>query len=82
MEQCDRFLIYLHRHTWRASSDSPCFAREVEAALELGVPLLLAHEMTGLGQGARHGCEFATFFECDEGATPPLLIRRGIYEQA
>ena len=33
-----------------------------------GVPILLAHEMAGVGQEARHGCEFEAFFNCHQGA--------------
>eukprot|EP00966_Prymnesium_polylepis_P188228 4362231-Prymnesium_polylepis.2 len=45
-----------------------------------GVRLLLAHEMIGVGgQETRFGCEFASFFSCDDGATPMELLNRGIY---
>jgi len=41
--------------------------------------VLLVHEMSGVGQAARFGCEFASFFSCAKGATPPELLSRGIY---
>jgi len=47
--------------------------------MDLGIHLLLAHEMVGLGQEERLGCEFDSFFACAEGATPTDLIKRGIY---
>ena len=48
--------------------------------MEANVPLLLAHEMIGVGgQQARAGCAFSNFFITDDGATPPDLIQSGIY---
>ena len=43
--------------------------------------ILLAHEMPGLGgQEARGGCPFGAFIdESGEGATPPELLKRGVY---
>lgn len=38
-------------------------------AMNAGVPLLLVHEMIGLGQDARYPCEFGDFFR--HGALPP-----------
>ena len=52
----------------------------MHAALERGVPLLLAHEMPGFGQEERYPCEFSAFFSCERGTTPQELIRRGIYQ--
>lgn len=50
--------------------------------MDLGVHVLLAHEMLGLGgQAARFGCEFSAFFSCVDGATPGELLRRGIYSE-
>ena len=38
--------------------------------------------MPGIGgQEARFGCEFGTFFSCDDGATPQSLLHRGIYSE-
>ena len=31
------------------------------------------------GQEARHGCEFGSFFSCEDGATPQRLLQAGIY---
>ena len=56
------------------------FAAEVDRAMSLGVRVILAHEMPGIGgQEARHGAEFVTFFACEHGATPPVLLRQNIY---
>ena len=50
--------------------------------MALGVRLLLAHEMIGVGgQEARDGCEFASFFSCARGSTPQELLRKGIYDK-
>ena len=48
--------------------------------MALDVPLLLVHEMPGIGgQEARHGCEFGTFFSHPDGATPTDLLQAGVY---
>jgi len=49
-------------------------------ARDLGVNVLLVHEMPGAGgQEARFGCEFSSFFACVDGTTPAELLQRGIY---
>jgi len=78
MGQCDQFLVYLTSLTWTCR-DTEAFAQEVRDAMKAGVPLLLAHEMSGTNQEERHGCEFGSFFACEAGATPSDLLRRGIY---
>ena len=78
---CDYMLVYLTANTWQSGAASVELAAEVAAALQSGVALLLAHEMPGEGQDARHAAEFSDFFQCDRGATPPQLIRAGIYKQ-
>ena len=50
-------------------------------AMDLGVHVLLAHEMQGIDQDRRDGCEFAQFFSCEDGATPAALLKRGIYNE-
>jgi hypothetical protein len=75
-------LVYLTSKTWTRRHVSEAFAAQVRYAMRCHVRLLLAHEMTGVGgQAARHGCEFSTFFACDDGATPVDLLRAGIYAQ-
>jgi len=79
---CEHCLVYLTNDTWTGGARSVRFAVEVEKAMELGLHLLLAHEMLGIGgQEARHACEFANFFANEDGATPPRLLHGGIYKQ-
>lgn len=78
--RCQQFLVYLTGETWTGGERSANLAIEVKEAMDAGTPLLLAHEMPGLGgQEGRHGVEFATFFACDDGATPTDLLQKGIY---
>ena len=70
--QCAKFVVYLTALTWRSGETSAQFADEVRRAMDMAVPLLLVHEMPGVGgQEARHGCEFGTFFENQDGARGP-----------
>ena len=78
--ECMHALVYLNGETWTSGAVSEAFATEVECALELGVHVLLAHEMPGVGQPeARHGVDFASFFDSD--STPKRLIDAGIYNE-
>lgn len=80
LQQCAKCVVYLTALTWRSGERSAQFADEVRMAMDAEIPLLLVHEMPGVGgQEARHGCEFGTFFGHPEGATPGDLLRRGIY---
>lgn len=81
LHQCDHVLLYLNGLTWTSGETSDALAAEVRRAMDLGVPLLLAHEMPGaVGADAdRHSVDFASFFACDLGATPPDLLNRGCY---
>ena len=73
-------LVYLTSLTWTSGESSAAFASEVRDAMSRGVPLLLCHEMPGVGgQMARHGCEFDLFFSNTNGATPQKLLTAGIY---
>jgi len=77
---CDHMLLYLTAQTWTRGANSDALAGEIEEALGLGIHILLAHEMPGIGgQEHRHGCEFGAFFACPDGATPRELLNRGIY---
>ena len=70
--QCAKFVVYLTALTWRSGETSAQFADEVRRAMDMAVPLLLVHEMPGVGgQEARHGCEFGTFFDHPDGARGP-----------
>jgi len=82
IDECDSMLVYLTSRTWTRGDASCMFGFEVGRAMDADIPLLLVHEMIGVGgQETRCGCEFASFFSCDDGATPPELLRRGIYAQ-
>jgi hypothetical protein len=82
LPKCECMLVYLTSQTWTSGAESDLFAAQVSRAMALRLPVLLAHEMAGAGgQEARFGCEFATFFACDEGATPASLLKAGIYAQ-
>ena len=77
---CERCLVYLTGRTWTSGSASEAFAAQVHRAMDANVPLLLCHEMPGVGgQEARHGCMFDVLFACAEGATPESLLKAGIY---
>jgi len=78
---CDNMLLYLNSQTWTLGGASASLADEIRRALDLGVRVLLAHEMLGRGQEARFGCDFGSFFSCADGATPGDLLKRGIYSQ-
>ena len=69
------------KRTWTSGEDSRLFAAEVREAMRLGVPLLLAHEMPGIGQESRDPVDFGAFFKCAEGTTPQELLDHGIYSK-
>ena len=78
--KCECMLLYLNACTWTSGPDSAALAKEVQHAMACNVPLLLAHELPGIGgQAERHGCEFADVISSAAGATPPELLRAGIY---
>ena len=83
MPSCEHLLLFLNDATWtRGEAGSVQLAAEVTRAMHLGVHILLAHEMPGLGgQEARGGCEFGSFFANDKGATPQELLQAGIYAE-
>jgi len=79
---CDHMLLYLNAQTWTRGAESDVLAEEVRQAMDVGVHLLLAHEMPGVGgHDSRHACEFHNFFSCPEGTTPHHLLQRGVYSQ-
>ena len=78
--ECSHMLLYLNGQTWTHGVASTALGKELMVAMDLGVDVLLAHEMPGVGgQDVRFGVEFGTFFSCADGATPPELLARGIY---
>jgi len=78
--KCSHMLLYLTSQTWTREA-SGALAAELMTAMDIGVHILLAHEMPGAGQEARHGCEFGDFFACADGNTPEDLLKRGIYSE-
>ena len=75
-------LLYLTSQTWTRGKESGALADELRTALDLGVHVLLSHEMPGIGgQEARHAVEFSTFFANPSGATPNDLLKRGLYSE-
>ena len=82
LHTCERMLVYLTGLTWTSGEASTNFALEVQRAMDAKVPLLLCHEMPGVGgQEARHGCEFDLFFSNVDGATPQVLLQMDMYSQ-
>ena len=83
LSECDHMLVYLCGLTWTSGAMSAAFADEVKAAMEAGVHLLLCHEMAGVDQERRHGCEFGAFFSHPQGlgSTPRELLAAGIYKE-
>lgn len=80
ISSCVRFLLYLDGRTWTRGARSETLASELVVAMRAGVKVIMAHEMPGVGQPV-HAVPFARFFACPEGATPPHLLRAGIYKQ-
>ena len=74
-------LLYLTSATWTRGTDSAALAQQVMRAQDLGIHVLLAHEMPGLGNASRNPCEFGAFFSSPHGATPTELLKRGIYKE-
>ena len=82
ISNCDHMLLYLTGQTWTRGKASSDLAVECMQALDHQVHVLLVHEMVGCGrQAERHGCEFGIFFAHPDGATPPELLKRGIYSE-
>ncbi len=82
LAKSDHMLLYLTSQTWTRGEESAKLGKEVLDAMNLGVHIILAHEMPGVGgQAARHGCDFGSFFACDAGTTPSELLQRGIYNE-
>ena len=76
--KCEAMLLYLNALTWTNGLRTAALANEIAQAMSQGMPILLAHEMPGLGgQDERHGVAFGSFF--DSSATPMALIKAGIY---
>ena len=60
-------LVYLNATTWTSGEASDALAADVAAALRVGVELVLAHEVPGIGGQAERGAVlFSTFFSSDQ----------------
>jgi hypothetical protein len=75
LADCERFLVYLNRDTWRESPEG--FAADVERAMSANMRLLLVHESLGLDHSSARG---ALPFQDVLIATPQPLLARGIYQ--
>jgi hypothetical protein len=75
LAECERFLVYLNRDTWRESPEG--FAADVERAMSANMRLLLVHESLGLDHSSARG---ALPFQDVLVATPQPLLARGIYQ--
>ena len=82
LHHCEHMLVYLNEETWTGGAMSERFAEEVQRAMKMGVHLLLAHETVGVEQKSRRGVPFSTLLASPSGATPPHLLKAGIYKQA
>ena len=76
---CEHMLLYLTELTWTRGAESAQLAADVQRAMDMGVHVLLAHEMLGIGQEARNPCEFGNFFVCERGTTPQELLQQDVY---
>lgn len=76
LAKCDKMLVYLNGLTWLEDGSSRSLAAEVSQALRDNIPLLLCHEMPGIGQEPqRHACPFDSIF----AMTPQELLLAGVY---
>lgn len=76
-------LLLLNSQTWVDAEQRRGLAQDVCTAMELGVRIILAHEMPGADKAAaeRKACDFGLFFTVDRGEhrTPKFLKEEGIY---
>ena len=78
--ESERMLVYLTGLTWTSGEATVAFVEQIKRAMAANVPLLLCHEMPGIGgQTARHACDFDLFFSNTQGATPQELLSANIY---
>ena len=73
--KCKYMLVYLDGKTY-TSKHTNDLCNEITQALNMGVSILLAHEMVGLDQDTRNPVSFDSFFD----TTPSALIENGIYD--
>jgi hypothetical protein len=79
LKECDHILLYLNGETWSRSEEaSAALAKVLMRALQVGVHVLLAHEMPhALQEDSRYPCKFETFLE----TTPSELRLKSIYAE-
>jgi hypothetical protein len=70
---CSHAFVYLTKQTWESGAASDNFASLMMGMLVDKTSLVLAHEMPGIKEEQRQGCEFGTFFR----VTPKELIDKG-----
>jgi hypothetical protein len=72
MEQCEHFLLYLHRETWTRGPSSRALAGQLGRAMRTGIHILLAHERPDVNgdDDGRRGVKFDSFFMNADGTTP------------
>ena len=78
---CEHMLLYLHEQTWTSGANTRALVQEVKQAMDLGVHILLVHEMPGVNSNERHAVDFGAFFACKDGATPEALLSAGLYHE-
>ena len=81
VSECNHMLLYLNGKTWTRPFESAQLAQELMWAIDSDVHVLLVHEMQGLSQEHRFGCDFSSFFSDAAGSTPPELLHRNIYSE-
>lgn len=72
--RAEQMLLYLRKDTW-SGKHAQHLQEQTLLAMRLKVPLLLAHEDVGADDDARNAEEFERIIS----ATPPQLLRNGVY---
>jgi len=83
MNKCAHMLVYLTAETWSTEAETSEFVREVARARELGIHLLIVHELPGLdlpGPTDDRQCG-AEAFETLRSQAPQELVHAGIFAQ-
>ena len=83
LSQSASMLLLLNSKVWVDKEQRQILAQDVCSAMELGVRIILAHEMPGADKQAseRKACDFGIYFSVDRGKhrTPKFLKEEGIY---
>ena len=83
LSQSAVMVVLLNAVTWVDPAQRKGLAKDVCTAMELGVRLILAHEMPGADKQAadRRACDFGVYFGVDRGQhrTPKFLKEEGLY---